>query len=184
MKQNVLIIKERREYDKHYYNSHKKEIKKKQKKYQKQYYNANKERIKKHNTNRKEERKQYQKQYYNDKNIKLKEYQKQYRLNNKEKIKQYCMNNKELRKQQRRKINLKQYGITPKQYNEIFNKQEGKCAICDKHQNEFKRALFVDHNHITNKIRGLLCSKCNFILGNANDSIELLEKTIKYLKNN
>lgn len=40
----------------------------------------------------------------------------------------------------------------------------------------------VDHDHNTNKIRGLLCSRCNMGLGFFDDSIEGLTKAINYLK--
>ncbi|HEX4851715.1 MAG TPA: endonuclease VII domain-containing protein, partial [Puia sp.] len=53
------------------------------------------------------------------------------------------------------------YGVTPEKYNELFEFQRGRCAICGKHQSELKRKLFVDHNHETGKVRGLLCFKCN-----------------------
>lgn len=36
-----------------------------------------------------------------------------------------------------------------------------KCAICNKPSSAFKKRLSVDHNHTTNKIRGLLCYRCN-----------------------
>ena len=42
----------------------------------------------------------------------------------------------------------------------------------------------IDHNHETNKVRGLLCPSCNKGLGHAYDSIEILESWIKYLKEN
>lgn len=40
----------------------------------------------------------------------------------------------------------------------------------------------VDHDHVTGTIRGLLCSKCNTLLGMAKDNIAILENAIKYLK--
>lgn len=73
------------------------------------------------------------------------------------------------------------YGITSEQYNQMFLQQEGCCAICGKHQSEFKRALCVDHNHETGEIRGLLCSKCNLGLGNFKDDSEILKKAIMYV---
>jgi len=76
------------------------------------------------------------------------------------------------------------FGIDLAQYNELFAKQEGKCAICLRHQSEFSRALAVDHDHLTGEIRGLLCSAHNTALGQFQDDIELLEKAISYLKNN
>jgi hypothetical protein len=78
---------------------------------------------------------------------------------------------------------LKQrYGITIEEYNDLFLKQGGKCAICSKHQSEFKIALAVDHNHETKEIRGLLCFNCNMGIGRLQDSIELLKQAIVYLK--
>ena len=54
-----------------------------------------------------------------------------------------------------------EYGITLDQYNEMFKEQEGKCAICQRHQNKLTRTLCVDHDHKTNKVRVLLCLTCN-----------------------
>ncbi len=53
------------------------------------------------------------------------------------------------------------YGITPEQYQELFDKQEGKCAVCKRHQDELKSKLVVDHCHSTKEIRALLCGYCN-----------------------
>lgn len=53
------------------------------------------------------------------------------------------------------------YGITPEQYQELFDKQEGSCFICGKHQSELKSRLVLDHDHHTKEIRSLLCHYCN-----------------------
>lgn len=74
-----------------------------------------------------------------------------------------------------------EYGITAAQYDEMLEKQNFKCAVCLKSTDEFPERLAIDHCHKTNKIRGLLCSGCNFGLGNFKDSIFLLEQAIKYL---
>ena len=74
------------------------------------------------------------------------------------------------------------YKITLDRYNEIFEEQKGCCAICKKHQIEFKRRLFVDHNHDTGKVRGLLCNKCNGGIGLLGDSINTVENALTYLK--
>lgn len=74
------------------------------------------------------------------------------------------------------------YGLSEKEYNELFNIQKNKCAICGCEFNENNKA-FVDHSHITNKVRGLLCTKCNTLLGMSNDNVAILEKAIEYLKN-
>jgi hypothetical protein len=79
------------------------------------------------------------------------EYRKKYREENKDKAKEYKL--------------LKTYNITLNDYNEMFKKQEGKCAICKKHQHKLSTSLYVDHDHSTGKVRELLCSSCNFKLG-------------------
>ena len=86
-----------------------------------------------------------------------------------------------------RKTKLKnRYGITIDEYDEMFKEQEGVCAICK--MPEVKKLfgnvvrLAVDHDHKTGKVRGLLCYKCNSILGRFNDNILLFESVIRYLK--
>ena len=77
---------------------------------------------------------------------------------------------------------LKKHGITPEVYNEMFNKQQGICPICGRHQSELSKGLCVDHDHLTGKKRGLLCTKCNLRLGTFNDNIEHLKAAIVYLE--
>jgi hypothetical protein len=76
------------------------------------------------------------------------------------------------------------FGITVEQYDEMFNEQKGRCAGCNKHQSELIKRLYVDHNHQTGNIRGLLCGNCNLALGNAKDDVIILTKLIEYLKKN
>jgi hypothetical protein len=76
---------------------------------------------------------------------------------------------------------LKRYGITEDDYNLMFQKQQGCCAICNSHQSNFKRALAVDHCHETGKVRGLLCTNCNVGLGNFKDSLTSLSNAMVYL---
>lgn len=73
------------------------------------------------------------------------------------------------------------YGISLEDYNEKFALQKGSCAICNRHQSSFKRALSVDHNHLTKELRGLLCGQCNTALGKFQESIEVLQNAIAYL---
>lgn len=82
------------------------------------------------------------------------------------------------------KMVSKRFNITEKQLVDLQNKQELKCAICQEHKSTFKKGLSVDHCHKTGKIRGMLCSNCNNGLGRFHDSIEKMEKAIKYLKEN
>ncbi len=86
-------------------------------------------------------------------------------------------------KQMKQNTYLKRvYGITLEDFNKKFQEQNGCCDICGLHQTELKRILDVDHDHLTQEVRGLLCNNCNTSIGRFNDNIELLEKAIKYLK--
>lgn len=71
-----------------------------------------------------------------------------------------------------------------KYYNKQFKKQKGCCAVCGKHQTEFKNRLCIDHNHGTNKLRGLLCHNCNLAIGNLKDDAEICLKAYEYLRKN
>lgn len=79
------------------------------------------------------------------------------------------------------------FGITLDEYNNILTKQNNKCAICltdnPSTTNSKKRFFSVDHCHATNKIRGLLCSKCNVAIGTLGDNSEGIYKAFIYLKN-
>lgn len=74
---------------------------------------------------------------------------------------------------------LKRYGITPEQVNEMGEAQGWKCAICT---TDILDAPHIDHDHATGKVRQLLCLHCNVGLGHFQDSVEILEKAIAYLK--
>ena len=83
-----------------------------------------------------------------------------------------------------RRTHLKRmYNITLEEYEEMSIKQNHKCAICGSPEmNNKNKVLCVDHNHTTNKIRGLLCGLCNTGLGNFLDNSRRLVNAIKYLK--
>ena len=81
------------------------------------------------------------------------------------------------------KLLKRKYNITVEDYNKLFEEQECKCKICKRHQNEITRNLVVDHNHITKKVRGLLCDNCNIALGLIKDNKIILENMIEYLNN-
>ena len=77
-----------------------------------------------------------------------------------------------------RRSHLKRnFGITLEEYNILLEKQEYKCAICNGYETSYRNeVLSVDHNHNTNKIRGLLCNTCNRGLGLFKDNEDLLKK--------
>lgn len=85
---------------------------------------------------------------------------------------------REYRREYRLKAN---YGITLEEYNQMFEEQNGCCAICETHQSKLKQTLCVDHCHQTKKVRKLLCSNCNRGIGMFQDNAKLLIKAAEYL---
>jgi hypothetical protein len=74
------------------------------------------------------------------------------------------------------------YGITLNEYNQMLADQNYKCITCGTTEPGGKHGKFmVDHSHITGKVRGLLCKRCNIALGEVGDNIQTLQKMIEYL---
>lgn len=105
----------------------------------------------------------------------------------------YCKkcHNKKIREKYSTKIMReydlnRSYGISLKEYEEMFETQNGCCKICKTHissiNHKKKKHLCVDHCHETNKIRGLLCDSCNRGLGLFKDSEDVLTSALNYLK--
>jgi len=124
-------------------------------------------------------------------------FNRKYRENNKEHLRQYRIAHKprfeawkkenwtEVKKKaSSRKCWLKlQNGIAPEEYDQMLKAQNGKCAICGAIRgNKRSKNFMVDHDHGTNKIRGLLCTKCNQGVGCFNDNPTLLRKAAEYLE--
>ncbi len=111
----------------------------------------------------------YSRQYYLQSKHKnperKKEYDKQYREKNRLIIRE--------KKLQRK------YGIGLKEYNDLLKKQGFMCGICGKSYKE--EVLCVDHNHVTGKVRGLLCGFCNRAIGFLQDNPEVIMKAHDYL---
>lgn len=77
--------------------------------------------------------------------------------------------------------NLKRYGLTSQQYDDLFWKQGGRCALCQTNSHNGK-GWHIDHCHTTGKVRGILCNNCNVGLGHFKERIELLKTAIEYLE--
>jgi len=131
-----------------------------------------------------EERKQIRRQQYLKHKDREKATREIYRAKNREKILevQKRWNNKNFNR--RKNVILKNvYGITLDDYNRMFNEQNGKCAICQRHQNELTKSLCVDHNHKTKQIRALLCITCNTDLASVENRLkEMTNYLNKYRK--
>lgn len=89
-----------------------------------------------------------------------------------------------------REQNLRKYGLSISEYNQMRERQNYSCPICGLHESEvqqgkakkYEHALHVDHNHTTGKVRGLLCINCNNLIGKAKESESILLSAVEYLK--
>lgn len=80
----------------------------------------------------------------------------------------------------------KKFGVDQMWYDAKFSEQHGVCAVCGqpetrKHQSGITMALSIDHDHSTQKVRGLLCCACNLSLHRGR-GLDWFEKAVQYLK--
>jgi hypothetical protein len=115
----------------------------------------------------------------------IKERRKRYRTANNDKIVAYRLLYAPTQKKLDNRKRIKKYNITPNEYDVMCNKQSGLCAICNKenYKKGRKIELCVDHDHVTGKVRGLLCHRCNHMLGLSRDNAGVLRDAIEYLSN-
>lgn len=75
------------------------------------------------------------------------------------------------------------YGVDPAKFDKILEDQNWSCAICGVDQpTAGKKSFCLDHNHATGERRGILCTRCNTLIGNALDSVTTLKAAIAYLE--
>lgn len=76
-----------------------------------------------------------------------------------------------------RRSRLRSFGLTEESYAALLEQQQQRCAICQ----QVVSKPYIDHDHSTGKVRGLLCSNCNFGLGQFKDNPSYLDAAISYL---
>lgn len=80
----------------------------------------------------------------------------------------------------------KKYNLKPGDYEKMVVNQGGLCGICKSDDpsggNPRVKRFAIDHDHLTNIKRGLLCNRCNRALGMFQDNVELLKKAIVWLE--
>lgn len=90
-------------------------------------------------------------------------------------------------KRDRQRCLSSKYKISLKDYESTLTAQNNKCAICGLDNEELiaqiGKTMSVDHCHTEKKVRGLLCTNCNFGLGNFKDSVIIMEKAIACILN-
>jgi len=138
-----------------------------------------------------EYKRNYQKEHYQQ----WAKSRQKWRENNPEKVKEAGRQRdkkrlgERFRKEYMRRKRLKRdFDLSPETYEIMLKSQNYLCAICHKAETALARdkitlrRLAVDHDHLTGKIRQLLCNKCNCLLGRADDDIERLKAAITYLQ--
>jgi hypothetical protein len=71
---------------------------------------------------------------------------------------------------------VRRYGIGAADVERLIEKQGGACAICGRPDPDH-----VDHDHVSGKVRGVLCFNCNGGLGQFRDDIDTLQSAVRYL---
>ena len=70
------------------------------------------------------------------------------------------------------------YGLEIDYFDQMVVEQDGRCAICCRLP---EKDLYVDHDHVTKTVRGLLCRTCNLGLGHFEDNPSFLERAREYV---
>jgi hypothetical protein len=145
---------------------------------QKEYYHKNKDTLREKNKKWRENNAEY-----------VKTKGKEYRDTNRDALIEYQKRWREVNKATRKwDYSQRKYGIDQQQFNMLAESQGNCCKICSTpfvYENDLpSKDVHIDHNHDTGDVRGLLCSKCNYMLGFARDSKKILLAGAKYLEDN
>jgi hypothetical protein len=103
---------------------------------------------------------------------------------NREQVAKWRSENPDKARRAHRVAKLRKYGLTPEDYEVMLQSQDGRCAICgtDEPGHVENRLFDVDHDHVTGKVRGLLCQHCNMGMGQFGDDSDRLRKAADYLE--
>jgi hypothetical protein len=86
-------------------------------------------------------------------------------------------------KNERREYELvRAYGISAAEYDTLLDSQGGACKICGSRNPGGQGRFHTDHDHAVGRVRGLLCQRCNAMLGFARDDRSILESAVLYLR--
>ncbi len=77
---------------------------------------------------------------------------------------------------------MSDYGITLDDYNLMMVYQSDRCASCLTDDKGGKDYWYVDHNHETGEVRGLLCNRCNRVEGMMGSDADDLRALADYVE--
>lgn len=78
-----------------------------------------------------------------------------------------------------KKRNLSKVGLSEEEYLAMGEKQNWLCAVCN---TDIRNSNYIDHDHVSGRVRKLLCFHCNVGLGHFRDSKDLFESAIRYIQ--
>lgn len=132
-----------------------------------------------------DEQKKYQVEYYAKNKERKKAATREWYQNNKDKRREYRAGRFEKDKVWKRDWDLqKRYGINAEVVDLTIEMQNNHCPICRRYFAKDDRRWHVDHCHTSGKVRGIICSNCNTLLGQAKENISTLKNAIAYLEGN
>lgn len=101
---------------------------------------------------------------------------------NRERVQRWREQNPEKYEVLKRQVHYRKYGLSTGEVDKLIEQQDGLCKICREADQQGKR-LSVDHDHETGKVRGGLCTHCNWsLLGGFGENPEFYERVAKYLR--
>lgn len=169
-------------YDRAYYYEHREELKEKNRAYRAKHRDEAQRRCRVYYQENKEEISRKSKERYRQNLVenrrKSREACRKSRSQNSIRHKKWRKENPDYSLKQR----LRQLGMTLEDYDKLLDAQHSCCAICGMTQVEHKKRFFIDHCHKTGKPRGLLCHRCNSMLGYGLDDSVLLRIGSLYLE--
>ena len=139
------------------------------------------------NTDTLEKRRAYNRAYHQEHREEINAKQRAYRRANLGKKREYDRARTVQRREPMRwSWVLKAYGLSREAYERLLEVQKGVCAVCGQEDTLVRRGrqvpLSVDHDHVTRRVRGLLCSSCNRAVGFLKDDPVRCERAAEYLR--
>jgi hypothetical protein len=80
---------------------------------------------------------------------------------------------------------LRKFGLTQDEFDELWHACLGRCPLCEKaFTRDRRRPAAIDHDHKTGAVRGLLCRQCNWLLGFLHENVAWMRRAVHWLENN
>lgn len=128
----------------------------------------------------------YREKHREERNTYCKQYRQEHLEQERARIRKYKQDHAMEIRQSKKEYKIfkaKRYGLTREDCLGIIRSQHGLCPICKQTLHQFPcRVVHIDHDHVTGKVRGILCATCNLLLGMAHDDILTMQSAIRYLE--